>query len=863
MAWRRCRRATEEYRMKVSLRTVLIGWVVPVAGAAARRRRALLIGWVIVAATVVSYIPAIQSGFIWDDDHLLWRNETIKADDGLYQFWCSKKAPDYYPITWSTFWVEWRLFGDRGMGYHISNVIQHAIGALLVWAVLRTLKIPGAWVVGLIFALHPVNIASVAWISEMKNTLSIIFYLVAVLLYLKFDDKERPGWYWAALGLYAVGLLTKTSIVVLPVVLLGCVWWRRRRIRGMDLIYSIPFFFMSLVASYGTVWFQYNRAIKSAVVRPEGMLSRVAAAGAALWFYVYKILVPINISMIYPRWEVNPGSSFASLLWLVPGLALVACAVVVIARRRSFWARPLIFAVGYFVLCMLPVLGAFDMYFFRYSFVADHWQYLGIIGIIALVVGFADWALKTFPRRARVASIIVAAACAAVLALLLVQHAYPEVNPTAANVASPEENPWPKFRYGAYMAFFSIVAGTLGAAAWVLRTRLRSARNLGAAVGLLVAGTLFALTLDKTPIYRDEGTLWHDTIPRNPKCWIAHYNMGTFLASRHHKLLAGLPYLRMAVRLNPDYESAHNNLGLTLHQLRRSNEALPYFDRALKLKPYYPEAHFNKGLALASLGRLDEAIEYYRAALQYKKNYAQVFFSLGQAYERKGDLKEAANNYLFSTRANPGLGQGHLHLGAVLIRLHEQMKDPKLLALAEKHLRLAAELLPNNAEVALRLGLALDRQNKLNEAVQWYRKALQLRGNRYDEAHNNLGILFGKVKRLPQAAFHFEQCLRINPKHPEAWNNYGLTLAMTGKHADALKCYDNALKFKARYASAHYNKALSLKALGRLTEAAEEVKKALKFRPDYREAVEELRKIVEELNKGGATTRPAKPRAEP
>ena len=203
-------------------------------------------GVFLVVIAFLVYMLAVCGGFIWDDVALITENRVIKADDGLYRLWFTTQADDYYPLTGSLWWLEWRLWGNSATGYHVVNVLLHAANAVLVWLILARLKVPGAWLAGCVFAFHPVNAATAAWITEQKNTLSMLFFALAVLSYLQFYQDGRWGWYACSLGAFLLAELSKAAVVMLPVVLLGCVWWRRRRIALKDVLWSVPFFALSL-----------------------------------------------------------------------------------------------------------------------------------------------------------------------------------------------------------------------------------------------------------------------------------------------------------------------------------------------------------------------------------------------------------------------------------------------------------------------------------------------------------------------------------------------------------------------------------------------------------------------------------------
>jgi tetratricopeptide (TPR) repeat protein len=382
------------------------------AGTSGARRRQILLAAAIVAAALLAYLPVmLRGGFFWDDDSFLYANKLIRAPDGLRRLWFTTEPTDYFPLTSSVLWAEWRLWGDHPRGYHVVNVLLHAAAAALAWRALLRLGVPGAWLAGLLFAVHPAAAASAAWITEMKNTLPMALYLLALLAWLSYEERGEWSRYFAAAGLFLLALLAKPSVVMLPAVLLLCAWWRRGRISLKDLVRSLPFFALSLALGCVTIWFQHHKAIAvGEIVRPEGAASRVAAAGWIAWFYLYKILLPAGLCVIYPRWEVS-GSSAAAFL----PLALLIGGLAWLWMRRKSWGRAPLFAAAYFLLSLLPVLGFVDTSFMENSLVADHLQYVAMIGVIAFAAGVLARLAEAKWAPAGPLAWAAAAACALVL----------------------------------------------------------------------------------------------------------------------------------------------------------------------------------------------------------------------------------------------------------------------------------------------------------------------------------------------------------------------------------------------------------------------------------------------------------------
>jgi len=368
--------------------------------------------------TLLVYVPAMGGGFIWDDNSLLTENPAVKTVDGIYSIWFGNWAEDYVPLTLSSFWVEWHLWGAHPAGYHIVNIIWHAGSAVLLWRVLRRLGVPGSWLAALLFAVHPVCAASVTWIAERKNTLSMFFYLLSLWGFLRFDDlvhapdgNGNPArWFGFSVGAFFLALLAKSSVAVLPAVLLLFVWWRRGRVTRRDLLRSLPFFALAALMALMAVGVQ-SKAVHGGVgVIHDSLWVRLIGGSWAVWFYLGKIVAPTGLTMIYPRWEIDPRAAVSYL----PALALAGL-LLVFWRGRKSWGRPFLFAFLYFLAALAPVLGIVDIAFFSNSRVADHLQYLALPGILALIAALAR-------RRRRVAPALAAGLAVAALAWLTCRH---------------------------------------------------------------------------------------------------------------------------------------------------------------------------------------------------------------------------------------------------------------------------------------------------------------------------------------------------------------------------------------------------------------------------------------------------------
>jgi tetratricopeptide (TPR) repeat protein len=520
----------------------------------------------ILVASFAVYAPALEGGFVWDDDtHLL--DNPVLEENGLRKVWLTPpQRINYWPLTFTTYWVEHQLWGLDPLGYHVVNVLIHAASCILIWLVLLRLRVPYPWLVALVFAIHPVNVESVAWITQRKNLLSMFFFALALLLHLRFEDRRSVTAYVLAIGSFLAAMLSKGAAAPLPAVLLLCAWWRRGEITRTDLWRTLPFFAVAVVAS--TMEFSTQNVVAAAeVVRDDGFLTRLAGSGWVCWFYLWKAVLPIGLSFVYPRWVIDPSLPQAWLP-LLGALVLLGAAW---SWRRG-WGRPVFFALVYYGLLLSPVLGFFDIYYMRFSYVADHYQYLALVGIVALEVG----GLGSLLRRARV--------------------------PRALPIA--------------------LAAGWVGA--FAITTSALSASYRGEEI-------LWRATLQNNPdaflahynlahLLHDEGRLeeaahhYREVVRIRPNHAWAHNNLGKVVQDRGDAGLA-IEYYGRAVALDPDFFEAHNNLAVLLAEQGRAEEARSHYQTALQIAPDSAAVHYNLARLLEQLGRLDQALGHYQSVL--------------------------------------------------------------------------------------------------------------------------------------------------------------------------------------------------------------------------------------------------------
>ena len=618
-----------------------------------RKARVFVLGAYLFLIPTVLYVPSMSAEYIWDDDQEVSHNPTLRVNRtvsdvpvlqytyGLWEIWtggitnqfvASENDPwwvkalrprlqaiekavwtkselraypsaDYFPLKSTLLWLEFRLFGDSPYGYHVVTILFHALNTVLLWRALVALRIPGAWVGALLFGIHPVHAESVAWISELKNTLSLAFLLWSFLSWIKWEETRSRRSLGASLALFLASMLCKTSVVMFPVALLIIAWWRtglkdwwpslkqivtEKRIgteTGRTLVALVPYFLAAGALSRVTVWFQNTRAIGEEVIPIGDFWSRMAGAGLATWWYFFKAICPVKLTTIYPRFDINPPHWWQFLVF-----ATVPVVLAVLFAEQKRWGRTPFLVAGFFVAFLFPVMGFFRMSYMRLTLVADHFQYLSDIAIVA--------------------------AAGALIALGYRSQKWREVTILLTS---------------AVVVWFS------------------------------------AYTWERSGVHLGPKTLWTDALKHNWNSWQAQNHMGAVIYAeymkewdnpkvRAEKLAMAHMHFKNAVELNPANPEVHNNYGLTLNAYGHWQEALKEFRRAVEIKGDVPAMRRNLAELLASRGMLTEALKEFRHLVEvdrmemFRPVLVTLHFRLGQYAEVREEclkiLKNDPNNVM-------------------------------------------------------------------------------------------------------------------------------------------------------------------------------------------------------------------------
>ena len=552
-------------------------------------------GLLLLILTLLGYQPAWNGKPIWDDNEHITK-PALRSIQGLENIWISLGATQqYYPLVHSVFWLEYHLWGESTLGYHLVNILLHFFSALLLVCILRRLAIPGAWFIAAIFALHPVQVESVAWISELKNTLSGVFFFASTLLYLKFDSERKRKYYIIAIGLFILGLMSKSVIAMLPVSLLVAFWWKRGKIKWKnDVVPLLPFFLVGIISGLFTAW------VERKFVGAEGgaftftIIERCLIAGRVTWFYLGKIFFPFNLIFIYPRWNVSQATWWQ---YLFPIATLALAGVLWVLRKGS---RAPLAAFLFFIVMIFPALGFFNVYPFRFSFVADHFQYIACIGPIAFLAAGTGWAFNFVKGK---------------LQSFLRSIIYVIILLTLSFLTFKQS--------GMYTDVETLYQTTLkkNPACWMAHYNL-------------------AEFYSKAGRPDEAIEQYWKTLEAKPDHVEAYCNLGILL-TQAGQFTEAIDCYKKALKIKPDYAKANNNIGILLAKTGRIDEAIDFYRKALEIDPNNIKIQFNLGNIFFQAGQTAEAISQYQKALEIAPDDISILNRLLVVFKQSGHPNDA------------------------------------------------------------------------------------------------------------------------------------------------------------------------------------------------------------------------------
>ena len=555
---------------------------------------------------LVCHLPALRAGFIWDDAGIT-QNPLLQDIRGLKDIWLRPSSipneAHYWPLVYSSFWLEYQVWGPHPAAYHAINILLHAMNTILLWRILRRLKPTGAWFIAAIFAVHPIHVESVAWAIERKDVLSGLFFLLSFLFYMKYSTNRKRYLYILSILFFLCAMLSKSITITLPVAILLWLWWGKSKIDKSDILAVLPYFIIALLITLFDLLFFKQR---TQAAQGFSLVERFLIAGKSLWFYVWKIIFPINLMPIYPRWQINSTNPQG---YIFPLTAFCVPVVLFCLKKKSGKAPAALFL--FFLITIAPVLGFIDFGFMRYSFVADRFQYLASIGIIALLVWSVVWFMNE--KLALRNRLIPYATGGMVLVLLgVLTWRQTEV-------------------YRDYETLFQ----------YAVRKNPRS----------WTAHNNLATALEKKGAPTRAIEHYKKAMELNPHESQVYYNLAALL-SRQKKFQEAISLYQKAIQITPDYPEAHNNLGLLLFQKGLLEKSVFHFRRSIELRPGHHLSHYNLANALVSLGDTKGAIHHFEEAAILHPGWTEAANSLA---------------WILSTSEDPSIRNGDKALKYALI----------------------------------------------------------------------------------------------------------------------------------------------------------------------------------------------------
>ncbi len=840
----------------------------------------LFLGFLVAA----NYFQALWGEFIWDD-FLLTKLNAVSSWRGIWHIWFDPTTAylqrdavegHYWPLLYTTFWIEQKLWGFHPMGYHALNLLLHFVSTALLWRLLLRLEVPGAFFAAALFAVHPLHVESVAWVISRKDLLSALFYLTAFLMWVRFIEIPHPRRYATALLLFAAALLCKSVAITLPLALLILQWWREGSITPKDFMRVAPFFLVALLVGGFDIWFYKSN---TALSFDYSVYERVLIASRALWFYLEKLLWPVDLAVIYPRWEIDAADPVG---WVYVAAA-AAVALVFWTMRRRTGRGPLACAL-FFAVTLSPTLGFVDYSYMGHSFVADRFQYLAGTGAIVLFAAAAAVGVRRLSPITNRAAKGIALALLALLSVVTWNQTgiYKNEVSLFKHVISFNPGSWAAHQNLGMallrLSEFEEAESYLRRSLEIFPLNPKAFRNLGEAL--------------KGQERYEESLKWFGVAARvEPGEPLNHAGMGTvfFQLERYPEAISSM---KRALEFQPDSVTAsrfHALIGQAFRETGRHGEADKHFDLGVKLamETNHPDPGvvFSRAEDLRGRKLYEESLKWYRLTIEMDSGFALAYAGMGDSLYQLGRYPEAISSMKRALELQPDFPMAST-LRYLMAQASQGISQPHS---AQGQTSSAMESGSGDARTFFSRAENLRAEKRYEESLKWYRDALGAdtgfalayagmgdslyRLGRYEEAassmkrvfellpdfplaptlHYLIGQSLRELGRYDEAEEHYESALRIGPGFKEAINGLAELLLVQERYGEALDRYRVLARIEPENAAAHSRIGIALLKTGRAKEALASFERAISLDPtlesarDYREqALESIKEASQQ-----------------
>jgi protein O-mannosyl-transferase len=729
------------------------------------KHRNILVCLFLVMATLAVYWQVQNFHFVnFDDGKYIYENHHVQEGLTLKSItWAftTFHASNWHPLTWLSHMLDYQFYGMNPGWHHLTNLFFHIANTLLLFFVFR--KMTGSlWqsaFIAALFALHPLHVESVVWVSERKDVLSTFFWMLTMWSYIWYVENPVAYRYVLVFLFFAIGLMSKPMLVTLPFVLLLLDYYPLNRFKFQPsdgsansqqrsntlrlTLEKTPLFALAAMSSAITFYAQKKGgAVTSLEMYPFKV--RIANALVSYVTYIGKMIYPSKLAVLYPHPGMLPWWEIAGACFLLVSISLLAIRVV---KQSPYFAVGWLWYLG----TLVPVIGLVQV---GSQSMADRYTYVPLIGLFIIVACGVPELVKQWRYRK-----IGLTTLATVFLTILMAMTWKQVGYW--------ENGITLFEHALKVTSNNHVAHN----------------NLG-------------LALDKQGHTAEAIEHYLQALRIKPDLEEAHNNLGLALDKQGHTAEAIEHYLQ-ALRIKPDYAKAHNNLGLALDKQGHTAEAIEHYSQALRIKPDFAEAHYNLGLALDKQGHTAEAIEHYLQALRIKPDFAEAHYNLGLALKDEGRTDEAIDHYLQALRIKPDYAEAHYNMGNVLY-MQKRIDE------AIDHYLLALRIKPDYTETHNNLGLALKDEGRTDEAIDHYLQALRIKPD-YEKAQYNLNEVLASSREIDRNIDKIGNALKYKPNDPFLNYILGNLYKINGKSDKAIEYYQKALSFKPDFIEAMYD----------------------------------------------------------